>query len=221
MRWFSGGTLKRTYGLTCRWQALPPSLATPISAKSLPAHQYLTLRAISSFNPPKRPTNDEIHFETVRLVDPESGSLLPLASYQSILDSIDHKTHHIELVAHVPYPVVRIVDTRQAREKYKEVKKRAQAVARAQARKEIKVTWGVAAGDLAHKLGKARQELEGGKKVDLVFSIRQGQVAPTKQMMDTRVKGVLDTLADVGKEYMARREVKGTIALYFRPLDKS
>ena len=173
---------------------------------------------MSSYTTGRRLVNDKIPFKVVRLADPESGSLHPLAPLEPILNSIDRKTHHIELVADAPDPVVKIVDTKQARDKYKEMKKRAQAAARAQVRKEIQLTWGVAEGDLAHKLEKARQELVAGKKVDLIFASRKGQVVPTKQMMDTRLKSVLDTLAGVGKEYRSREVRKNMTALYLKPL---
>ena len=212
---------KRAHGLTRQWQALPSSLATSSSPKSLLASQYPTPRAASSSATGKRLVDDEIPFRIVRLADPESGSLRPLAPLRTILDSIDRTTHHIELVADAPDPVVKIVDTKQAREKFREAKKRAQAAARAQVRKEIQLTWGVAAGDLAHKLEKARQELAGGKKVDVIFASKKGQVVPTKQMMDTRLKGVLDSLSDVGKEYRARGEQKNIVALYLKPLGES
>jgi translation initiation factor IF-3 len=176
---------------------------------------------MSSYSPSRRLVNDKIPFAVVRLADPESGSLHPLAPLNTILNSIDHKTHHVELVADAPDPIVKIVDTKQAREKYKEAKKRANEVARAQVRKEIQLTWGVEAGDLAHKLEKVRQELAGGKKVDLIFASKKGQVVPTKQMMDIRLKGVLDTLTDVGKEYRSRQERKNMTALYLKPLDQS
>lgn len=173
---------------------------------------------MSSYTTGRRLVNDKIPFKVVRLADPESGSLHPLAPLETIFNSIDRKTHHIELVADAPDPVVKIVDTKQARDKYKEMKKRAQAAARAQVRKEIQLTWGVAEGDLAHKLEKARQELVAGKKVDLIFASRKGQVVPTKQMMDTRLKSVLDTLTNVGKEYRSREVRKNMTALYLKPL---
>lgn len=220
MSWLSQSSLKRAYGLTRQWQTLTPSLATSSSPKSLLACQYLTLRAASS-TANKRLINDNIPFKLVRLADPESGSLHPLAPLKTILDSIDTKTHHIELVADRPDPIVKIVDTKEARERYKEAKKRAQAAARAQVRKEIQLTWGVAPGDLAHKLEKVRQELAGGKKVDLVFTGKKGQTVPTKRAMDDRVKGVLETLADVGKEYLPMEVRKGMIVLHLKPLDQS
>jgi len=175
---------------------------------------------MSSYTVNNRLIDDKIPFEVVRLVDPESGSLHPLTPLKTLLNSINRKTHHIELVADAPDPIVRIVDTKQARERYKEAKKRAHAVARAQVRKEVQVTWGVAEGDLAHKLGKVRQELVGGKKVDLIFASKKGQAVPTKQMMDARVAGVLETLADVGKEYRSREERKNMTALYLKPLSQ-
>jgi translation initiation factor IF-3 len=206
---------------TRQWQALPSPLATSSSRKSPLACQCLTLRTISSSTPTKRLVNDSIPFKRVRLADPESGSLRPLAPLKTILDSIDPRTHHVELVADAPDPIVKIIDTKEAREKYKEAKKRAQAAARAQVRKEIQVTWGVAAGDLAHKLEKVRQELVGGRKVDLIFASKKGQVVPTKQAMDTRLKGVLEGLADVGMEYLPREERKDMTALHLKPLSQS
>ena len=175
---------------------------------------------MSSSVPTKRLTDDNIPFHLVRLVDSESGSLLPLAPFKPILDSIDRKTHHVELVANAPDPIVKIVNTKDAREKYKELKKRAQAAARAQVRKEIQLSWGVAAGDLAHKVEKVRQELMGGKRVDLIFASKKGQVVPTKQEMDARLKGVLETLVDVGREYLPREERKTTNVLYLKPLSQ-
>ena len=173
---------------------------------------------MSSSVPNKRPTDDDIPFGLVRLVDSESGSLRPLAPLRTILESIDRKTYHVELLTESPDPIVKIVNTKEARDKYKDLKKRARAAARAQVRKEIQVTWGVAAGDLAHKLEKVRQELVGGKKVDLIFASKKGQVVPTKQEMDTRLKGHLETLADVGKEYLPREVRKAATVLYLKPL---
>lgn len=144
-----------------------------------------------------------------------------MAPLRTILNSIDPKTHHVELVADRPEPVVKIINTREARERYREAKKRAQAAARAQVRKEIQVTWGVAAGDLAHKLEKVRQGLMGGRKVDLIFASKKGQVAPTKQDMDARVNSALETLADAGKEYLPREEWKHMVALHLKPLSQS
>jgi len=169
----------------------------------------------------KRPTDDDIPFKLVRLADSESNTLHPLAPLKKILNSIDRKTHHVELVADAPDPIVRILNTRGVREKYKEMKKRAQAAARAQVRKEIQVTWAAAPGDLAHKVGKARQELMGGKKVDLIFASKKGQVVPTNQEMDVRIKEVLATLEDVGKEYLPREVRKTMTVLYLKSLSQS
>ena len=176
---------------------------------------------MSSSGPNKRPTDGDIPFALVRLVDSNSGTLQPLVPLKTILGSIDRKTHHVELVADRPDPIVKVVNTREAREKYRELKKRAQAAARAQVRKEIQVTWGVAAGDLAHKLEKARNELVGGKKVDLIFATKKGQAVPTTQEMDTRLKGALETLAGVGKEYLPREVRKTMTVLYLKPLSQS
>ena len=211
------------YGLTRQWQTLPCSPATSSSPAGSPLGRLcrcLTLRAASSSVPSKRLINDNIPFKHVRLADSDSGSLHPFAPLKTILNSIDPRTHHVELVADAPDPIVKIVDTKKAREKYKEAKKRAQAAARAQVRKEIQLTWGVAAGDLAHKLEKVRQELVGGRKVDLIFASRKGQTVPTKQAMNVRLNGVLESLADVGQEYLPREWRGHMIALHLKPLSQ-
>jgi len=114
--------------------------------------------------------------------------------------------------------VVKIVDTKEAARKYKEQKKQAKAVARAQEHKEIQLTWGVASGDLAHKMNKVRQELEKGRRVDLILAHKRGQVVPTKQDMNARLKEILDALSDVGKEYLPRDERNNITALHLKPL---
>lgn len=222
MSWLSQNALKRTYGFVRKWQTPPSSsLATLSTPKSSLACRCLALRAMSSYTTGKRLIDNDIPFRVARLVDPESNSLHPLAPLQFILNSIDRKTHHIELVADAPDPIVKIVDTKQAREKYKEAKKRGQAAARAQVRKEVQVTWAVAAGDLAHKLEKVRRELVGGRKVVLIFTSRKGQVVPTKQEMDTRLKDVLETLADAGKEYLPREQRGNMATLHLKPPKQS
>lgn len=221
MSWLAQSSFKRAYGLTRQWQTPPSLLAASSSRQSLLAPHRITLRSRSSIAPFERLTNNDIPFKLVRLADPESGSLRPMAPLRTILSSIDPKTHHVELVADRPEPVVKIINTKEARDKYRDAKKRAQAVARAQVRKEIQVTWGVAAGDLAHKLEKVRQGLVGGRKVDLIFAIKKGQVAPTKQDMDARVNGALETLADAGREYLPRKDWKNMVVLHLKPLGQS
>jgi translation initiation factor IF-3 len=124
----------------------------------------------------------------------------------------------VELVSEHPQPVVKIVDTKEAARKYKEQRKQAKAVARAQEHKEIQLTWGVASGDLAHKMNKVRQELEKGRRVDLILAHKRGQVVPTKQDMGARLKEILDALSDVGKEYLPRDERNNITALHLKPL---
>jgi translation initiation factor IF-3 len=154
----------------------------------------------------------------VRLVDSETGALQPPQSLKSIIASIeDPRAFHVELVTDNPSPIVKIIDTKAALLKFKEQKKHDREVARAQAHKEVQLTWGVASGDLAHKLNKVRQELVKGRRVDLIFAPKKGQILPTKQGIEVRLKETMDSLADVGKEYLPREERKNIVALYLKP----
>jgi len=185
---------------------LPPAIST----------RYIPRRTMAVT---RRPRNEAIPFPVVSLVDPETNALQPPTPLKTILASIqDPKSYHVELVADTPHPIVRIVDTKEALLKYKEQKKHSRTVARAQEHKEIQMTWGVGSGDLAHKVNKVRQELQKGRRVDLIFAPKKGQPVPTKQGMEIRLSQTLEALADIGKEYLPRDERKHIIALHLKPI---
>jgi len=89
------------------------------------------------------------------MVDPETGRLNPPTALGDILSTINPKTHFVELVSEDPGPIVKVVNKKEAFDRYKEHKAKLKAVAKQQLdQKEIQLTWGVAQGDLAHKLKK-------------------------------------------------------------------
>lgn len=80
------------------------------------------------------------------------------------------------------------------------------------------MTWGVAPGDLAHKLKKARQELEKGNKVDIVFAPKKGQTVPGPAEMQARMSAAAEQLQDVSKERQARTAEKNMAILHLGKL---
>jgi translation initiation factor IF-3 len=156
-----------------------------------------------------RARNMDIGYPIVQLVDPKTDRLRSPTPLAHIVSSIDLKTHFVELVSESPNPIVKII-SKQAQfgeRKAAKAKKKNQVEL-----KEVQMTWGVASGDLAHKLRKVRQELEKGNRVDLVYAPKKGQVIPTAKEMEVRVQETLDYTRDVGKEWKPM-EVEGAITV--------
>jgi translation initiation factor IF-3 len=153
----------------------------------------------------------DIGYPVVQLVDPETDRLHPPTTLSNIVSSIDLKTHFIELVREYPNPIVKIFSKQASFEERKasKGKKKNQMVL-----KEIQMTWGVASGDLAHKLRKVRQELEKGNRVDLVYAPKKGQPIPTLGEMEWRVQETLKFIQDIGKEWKSR-EAKGAMTVLY------
>ena len=116
----------------------------------------------------------EIPFEQVHVRDPETGSLTPLQPLERVLRSIDESVECAYLVSTDP-PVVRIrtIASLIAQEKEKlaieEARKRLVS-----ADKEVQVSWNAADGDLAMKVRQARQLIEKGDKVNIIFARKAG-----------------------------------------------
>lgn len=149
----------------------------------------------------------------VQLVDPATKRLQPPTSVREIMSSINLNTHFVELVAEYPNPIVKVSSKKDAFDKLKASKERRKLQARQSIEeKEIQMTWGVARGDLAHKLNKVIEELRKGNRVELVFAPKKGQVVPTPRNMDIRVQEILDLTKDVGKEWKPR-EVRNVVTI--------
>jgi len=179
-----------------------------ISATVIPHVRYKTDQA-------RRPRNDNIDYRVVQIVDPETGRLNEPAELRDILASINRKTHFVELVNEEPNPIVKIKNkleeyawTRQRRAKIK--------AANAIQQKEVQMTWGVASGDLAHKLKKVRRELEKGNRVDLVYAPKKDQALPSPQQIEERLRETVDLLADVGKEWRPRKIQRNIAIMSFQ-----
>ncbi|KAI6046512.1 hypothetical protein EDC04DRAFT_1478676 [Pisolithus marmoratus] len=160
----------------------------------------------------RKPTNDKIPYAFVRVVDPETNKLSPTKqSLQTLISSLDLKKWIVELVAEKPEPIVRIVDRKEAFQKYKEQRKAMKKGTKSgEAAKEIQLTWATASGDISHKLAKARSYLEKGCKVEIVFARKKGQPLPTPKEMQGRLQDVASELMDVSKDWKVR-EVSSTM----------
>lgn len=192
------------------------SLLRPRGSYTPCLHQ-LPIRAVHNTSTPdatRRPRDKEIPFEIVRLVHPETGKLSEPMPLTAVIGSLHKKLEYAELVTKDPGPIVRIVNKKAAFEKRKLAKKKASIVAKRNTHKEVELTWGAAEGDYTHKVGRIREELEKGSRIDLVFSHKKGQILPTPDEMREQVRATVEMLADVGKEWKPP-EIKAKIGAVY------
>jgi len=118
------------------------------------------------------------------------------------------------------YALVKIVNYREAAARSRAQRAKAQASRRATEEKEIQLAWGIGTADVQHKIRKARQELERGVRVQLVFARKAtgstGRDAGTKAKQTTLVTQVVEALADVGKEWRVRDERRNMVVIYLQ-----
>lgn len=181
-----------------------------------PASITLQQTRSSSSVTPRRPQNKEIQHRVVQLVDPETGRLHPPTLLSAILASVNPKTHFVELATEDPNPLVKIVSKEDLKAKIKEQRLKKKLAGKSMEQKEIQLTWGVAAGDLEHKLSKVRRELEKGNRVDLVYAPKKGQPLPNPAEMELRMQETVEKLADVGKEWKPKQVQKHMSVIYFQ-----
>lgn len=143
---------------------------------------------------PKGPlTNFDIKHRRVRLVDPETRLLTEPRTLRSIMESIDQRMEFVQLVRAEPEPVVKVMNKRDVYERSKSQKPKSTK----SLTKEVQMTWETAAGDLAHKLGKVRDALEEGSRVDVVFTTKKGRSPPSRPEMLVRVDEIVAQHADI------------------------
>ncbi|KAF8583958.1 hypothetical protein K439DRAFT_1633920 [Ramaria rubella] len=165
-----------------------------------------------------RPQNEDIKYETVQVVNSE-GKLDPPIPLTAVLASIDRKKFCVRLVAD-DKPIVKVLNKQDEYAKVKALRKAQKGTIRTED-KEIQMTWGVASGDLAHKVTKVRRELEKKNRVDLIFAPKKKQPLPSQNERDAKVQEVLEMLRDIGKESRPRTSHKSLLTLHLqnKPLD--
>ncbi|GLB33278.1 putative ribosome disassembly concerning protein [Lyophyllum shimeji] len=165
----------------------------------------------------KAPPRDEnIQHRIVQLVDPETGRLTEPTPLRTILAGLDRRTKYVELVSVTPAPIVKVFDKLAESQRSAEAQYKARAAARKAIQKEVQLTWNAAPGDLAHKLEKMRQELERGARVDLVFARKKNQAYLPLEEMQARAQDIVDSLADVAKEWKDREVRAGMTAIFLQ-----
>ncbi|KAJ3996881.1 hypothetical protein F5050DRAFT_1570592 [Lentinula boryana] len=159
----------------------------------------------------RKPKNDKIPFTEVHLV--ENDGLVKIG-LQDLLAKVDTEDFYVELQATEPLAVVKIINKKEAAARRKQAKEQQKLNAKKNVKKEFQFTWGMAIGDLEHKLGRAKAELKRGSRVDLVFAPKSGQKAPPMAQMHERLQLIADKVADLGTEWKSRELSRGIGALF-------
>lgn len=181
----------------------------------LSGHQarHLHSTPVSMSGSKYRLENKRIPYETLHLVDPETGQLREIV-LKDYLETIDVKKYKVELVSTSPKPIAKLVERWKEHEKMKASKAKRLESHRKAEHKEFQFTWNMAPSDLTHKFNNVRKELEKGRKADLVFVTKKGHKAPKD--IPERLQAVVEELADAAKEYKAREIVGAMGAIFLR-----
>lgn len=187
------------------------SLLRPQPSQILSFHhqQRRTAKKVAPAAPPR---DEDIKHRVVQIVDSAGRLTIPL-SLKGILDSLDKRCSFVQLVKAEP-PLVKIISKKMIFDKERVEKARARVSAKKNTQKEVQLTWGADSADQAHKMERMRMELEKGSRVDLVIAHKKKQVLPKPMEMQERVQEMVDSLADVSKEWKDR-EVRATITAVF------
>ena len=187
--------------------------------------------------------NNDIPYKYVRVVDPETRKPLPPKPLTEIIDNLATEiqpkqgggppksfvTQFAQLVAPPSkatdgYALVKLIDHKEAAAREKTQRIRAQASRRATEEKEIQFAWGIGAGDIQHKLRKARQELERGVRVQLVFARKATGGAERdsgpREKRNALVAQVVEELTDVAREWRLRDERRNMVVVYLQDLSR-
>lgn len=232
----SSSSLRRVPGVVsapARYYAAPPKAAPKPPADKPPAPRPGVSRAKQAFMLPgqeaasrraKRKadlsaTNMNIPFREVHVVDPVTEQLGPLRPLRDVVGGISTDTHVVRLVSAEP-PIVRVMDLEEEREKEREKFARQKLSRRlAVEDKEIQVGWHAAPSDMQHKARLARQTLEKGDRVHVIFATRVGgsQAMVSAKKKAEAVALFDDALEDVGDKWKDDERVKGLWVLYYQP----
>ncbi|KAF8131197.1 hypothetical protein EV363DRAFT_1217952 [Boletus edulis] len=194
----------------------------------------------------RRPTNRQIPFTHVYVLDPDTNKLSPskhrledlLATYvgtggtHTNADTSTNTgtgTHTptrgrdrpiIELVTSTPNPIVRITTRTEIEARYKDVKRALKEKKSAKVEsKEVQLTWGVAPADVAHKMRKARRDLEKGYRVVVAVAMRHGHRPSSRRELVAFGDEIANALAGVGQECKEREMTDRLMVLSFQKVE--
>ena len=194
----------------------PPSFARPPPARRHFEHVPPTNPQRDDSGITRRPTNRQIPFDHVYVVDPDTNKLSDSKhSLEELLATRQRRI--IELVASTPEPIVRVTTRSEVEARYREMKRALKKGARVgEEPKEVQLTWGVAKADLEHKLRKAGRDLEKGYRVVVVVTVKKGHQPSNRQELMAFADEISATLGEVGEEWKEREFTGRTTTLSFR-----
>lgn len=175
-----------------------------------------------------RPTNRQIPFKHVFVLDPETNKLSPTKQSLEALLAETRATKQeqgqgqgqgriIELVTSTPEPIVRVTTRSEVEARYREMKKALRKGLRVgEEPKEVQLTWGVAKADLEHKLRKTMRDLEKGYRVIVVVTMKNKHRPSNQQELVAFADGISETLCEVGEEWKERKFTERLMVLSFR-----
>lgn len=153
----------------------------------------------------QRNRDESIRSHEICLVQPD-GKLGRPESLRYLLDRIDRNAEFIEQYSEAQgIPVCKIINKKEAREAAKARKKHKQP---SQITKFLELNWAIDKNDLTHRLGKLREFLERGHRVEVLLLKKK------KRMRDATAEEGRQTLERVG-DYV--KDVEG--AREMRPMD--
>ena len=168
---------------------------------------------------PSGPLKDEeITFRTVQIT--HDGRLSSPTTVTHILSRIDRRGYYILLVSRQP-PLVKIVNKADEYNRKRQEQEQVKLAKAKRAHKEVQLSWATGEADTAHKLEKAREDLAKGCRVDLVFAQKKGQSVPSLPEMRDKVQAVVDSLADVGREWKDRQIQRRMAAVFLQGTKQS
>ena len=170
---------------------------------------------------PRRPTNRQIPFDHVYVLDSDTNKLSHTKhSLEDLLATRQRRV--VELVAATPEPIVRVTTRSEVEARYREMKRASRAGARVgEAPKEVQLTWGVASADLEHKLRKAGRDLDKGYRVVVVVTVKNGHRhrPPSRQELVAFADEIATALSEVAQEWKEREFTGRSMTLSFRKVE--
>lgn len=215
---------------TLRLKTLGPrttNLPKPVPRTHRTFSSTTTSRLTKTRPPEKRkhPWDEEIRAQLIYVVDPttnqlptsaETSETLPPRTRYDVLNSLDRKTHRLVQVAEPEDPedklspaICKIVSKKDSYEQEKKKKvaaKQASSGVKAKegSMKTLELNWAIDGNDLGHRLGKVREFLAEGRKVEVVFAAKKkGRKASLEEC-----KGVLERVRGVVGEVHGAKEGK-------------
>jgi translation initiation factor IF-3 len=165
--------------------------------------------------------NHDIPFQTVQLVDPATNKLDEPQSKSSILRNMDFSQEALVVVQADP-PIVKIINLEEERHAKREFDARAKLQRKTSMEdKELQVPWNAAPSDMQHKINTARNILEKGDRVHLIFATRSGAGLKNKITEEQRLEIVKNFDVQLGmsaKKWKADDQTRGMWICYWQPL---